>query len=158
MAAIIVTAAIEFAKKRRWRCACGATLEQNRLRGKVSVNHRHSVRETRPRRRGIGEHPVSQPNAVIKNQDNNGDRDPNDDCGGKLRWLVTARHVDTSNKDDAVGSPPAPLQPCTARAHSGAVMGFNKRKMEDAPGRRPRRKPRRAARPNGRSLRMPSSW
>jgi hypothetical protein len=36
MAAIIVTVAIELAKKRRRWCACGATLEQNRLRGKVS--------------------------------------------------------------------------------------------------------------------------
>jgi beta-phosphoglucomutase-like phosphatase (HAD superfamily) len=25
-----------------------------------------------------------------------------------------------------------PLQPCLARAHTGAAMGFNKRKMEDA--------------------------
>jgi hypothetical protein len=69
---------------------------------------------------------------VIKNQDDNGDHDPNDDCGGKLRWLITARHVDTSIKGDAVGSPLAPLQPYSARAHTGAAMGFNKRKMEDA--------------------------
>jgi hypothetical protein len=25
-----------------------------------------------------------------------------------------------------------PLQPCSARAHNGAAMGFNKRKMDDA--------------------------
>jgi hypothetical protein len=35
MVAIIVTAAIELAKKRRWRCACGATLEQNQLRASI---------------------------------------------------------------------------------------------------------------------------
>src|SRR3984885_6574673 len=43
-----------------------------------------------------------------------------DQGGGKLRRLVTA----------IIGHP-GPLQPCSARAHTGATMGFNKRKMED---------------------------
>src|SRR5580658_4031270 len=28
--------------------------------------------------------------------------------------------------------PAGPLQPCSARAHTGAAMGFNKRKIDDA--------------------------
>jgi len=37
-----------------------------------------------------------QPNAVIKNQDDDGDQDQDEDGGGKLIWLVPASgHVGT---------------------------------------------------------------
>jgi hypothetical protein len=31
-------------------------------------------------------------NAAKQNQYDDGDKDPDDDCSGKLRWLVAARH------------------------------------------------------------------
>jgi hypothetical protein len=34
----------------------------------------------------------SRQNAAKQNQDDDGRTDPNDHSGGKLRWLVTARH------------------------------------------------------------------
>jgi hypothetical protein len=34
----------------------------------------------------------SQPNAVIQNQDDQGDHNPDDDGGGKLRWREAAGH------------------------------------------------------------------
>jgi hypothetical protein len=34
----------------------------------------------------------SRQNAAKQNQDDDGGPDPNNDGGGKLRWLVTARH------------------------------------------------------------------
>jgi hypothetical protein len=49
-------------------------------------------------------------------------RHADDDGGGKLRRLVTG----------IIGHRSGALQPCSARAHTGAAIGFNKRKMEDA--------------------------
>src|SRR5579864_9710674 len=60
--------------------------------------HKAEPSERRPRRREAAGHRRSKPDAVIKNQDDDGGQDSKDDRGGKLRWLVTARHVDTSVK------------------------------------------------------------
>jgi hypothetical protein len=62
-----------------------------------------------------------QRNAAIQNQDDECDEDSDNNGGGELRRLVTA----------IIGHR-RPLQSCSARAHTGAAMGFNKRKMEDA--------------------------
>ena len=107
--------------------------------------------------RGSGGADHSWQNAAKQNQDDDGGQDAHDDSSCRPSWQVTARHVDTSIRRARGKARWPPFSPVRLALILPRPWASTSAKWRMPAGRRPRRKRLRAARPSGRSSRMPNS-